>query len=69
MKRFLGFIAAAILLPACGGGSEGDAAPVPVLKPDFSLQDVNPHSATSTAMISPRSYLSQVSAWYFGHAT
>ncbi|MCB1182822.1 hypothetical protein KDM41_05265 [bacterium] len=37
--------------------------------PDFSLLDVNPTSATSAAAVSPRDYLDEVSAWYFGHAT
>jgi hypothetical protein len=38
-------------------------------KPDFSLADVNPNSATSGEQVSPRDYLGKVSAWYFGHAT
>jgi hypothetical protein len=38
-------------------------------KPDFSLPDVNPNSATSEEQVSPRDYLGKVSAWYFGHAT
>jgi len=37
--------------------------------PDFSLTDVNPNSPTSGQAVSPRDYLEQVSAWYFGHAT
>ena len=37
--------------------------------PDFALADVNPNSATSGQSVSPRSYLHQTSAWYFGHAT
>jgi hypothetical protein len=37
--------------------------------PDFSDLDVNPTSATSGSLVSPRDYLGQVSAWYFGHAT
>jgi len=36
---------------------------------DFSLLDVNPTSATYNTMVSPRDYLGQVSAWYFGHST
>ena len=36
---------------------------------DFSLIDVNPNSATYNQPISPRDYLGQISAWYFGHAT
>ena len=51
-------------LPAAVGG-EGEASPMP----DFSLMDVNPNSPTKDQAVSPRDYLQQVSAWYFGHAT
>jgi len=37
--------------------------------PDFSLTDVNKASSTYNQPVSPRSYLEQVSGWYFGHAT
>ena len=37
--------------------------------PDFSLPDVNPNSARYQENVSPRDYLGQVSAWYFGHST
>jgi hypothetical protein len=37
--------------------------------PAFSLTDVNPDSQTNQQAVSPRDYLQQVSAWYFGHAT
>lgn len=50
---------------AGSGGSMMAAVP----KPDFGLMDVNPNSATSGQTISPRDYVGQVSAWYFGHAT
>jgi len=36
---------------------------------DFSLEDVNPTSATYEDFISPRDYLGGISAWYFGHST
>ncbi len=36
---------------------------------DFSVRDVNPGSSRFDEMVSPRDYLGQVSAWYFGHAT
>ena len=36
---------------------------------DFALEDVNPNSGTYGQQVSPRDYLGQVSAWYFGHAT
>ena len=44
------------------------AAPAGIV-PDFALKDVNSTSATYDAEVSPRDYLHQVSAWYFGHAT
>ena len=58
---------AALVVPACGGGGGGGSVPGP--QPDFSLQDVNTNSATSGQNVSPRSYLGNVSAFYFGHAT
>ena len=36
---------------------------------DFQLVDVNPTSPTFNQNVSPRDYLGQVSAWYFGHST
>ena len=36
---------------------------------DFSLEDVNPTSATYEDFISPRDSLGGISAWYFGNAT
>jgi hypothetical protein len=41
----------------------------PSLAPDFALLDTNPNSATYNEPVSPRQFLEQVSAWYFGHAT
>lgn len=37
--------------------------------PDFSLPDVNATSPRYGEWVSPRDYLGQVSAWYFGQAT
>lgn len=37
--------------------------------PDFSLPDVNPNSVRYQETVSPRDYLGQISAWYFGHST
>ena len=37
--------------------------------PDFALTDANSTSTTFGQPVSPRDYLQQVSAWYFGHAT
>ena len=36
---------------------------------DFSAEDVNPQSLRYQQPVSPRDYLGQVSAWYFGHST
>ncbi len=38
-------------------------------QPDFHLTDVNTTSASFDTAVSPRDYLEEVSAWYFGHAT
>jgi hypothetical protein len=46
-------------------GAEGEGE----LVADFSLTDVNPNSATYNEPVSPRDYLGQLSAWYFGHGT
>jgi hypothetical protein len=45
--------------------AEGEGSPMA----DFQLQDINPASARFGETVSPRDYLSQVSAWYFGHST
>jgi len=37
--------------------------------PDFSLPDVNANSTRYQETVSPRDYLGQISAWYFGQAT
>ena len=37
--------------------------------PDFELIDENPNSETYASLVSPRDYLGQRSAWYFGHET
>ncbi|MBP88378.1 MAG: hypothetical protein CMJ64_16960 [Planctomycetaceae bacterium] len=44
---------------------EGEGDP----QPAFQLEDVNPDSPRFGESVSPRDYLSQVSAWYFGHST
>ncbi len=36
---------------------------------DFAAGDVNPDSARFQEEVTPRDYLGQVSAWYFGHST
>jgi hypothetical protein len=37
--------------------------------PDFSLPDVNSNSLSHGQDVSPRQFMGQISAWYFGHAT
>ena len=37
--------------------------------PNFLLLDVNATSDTYGQLVSPRHYLGQVSAWFFGHST
>jgi hypothetical protein len=44
--------------------AEGENAPLP----DFQLVDVNTTSPRFSQNVSPRDYLNQVSAWYFGNA-
>jgi len=56
-------------LIGCGHGQPLQPLPPETLAPDFSLQDVNPNSATRSQLVSPRAQLGKVSAWYFGHAT
>ncbi|MEM8885187.1 MAG: hypothetical protein AAGD14_14055 [Planctomycetota bacterium] len=69
MKRsaFLPFL----LLAACGGGggSDSNGNPGPAIIADFQLEDVNDTSTRFGAMVSPRDYIGNVSAWYFGSAT
>jgi hypothetical protein len=63
---------ALLLFPACEDDApvEPPDGPGPSgTVPDFALLDVNPNSSTTAQSISPRNYLHQVSAWYFGHAT
>lgn len=58
-------IVALLLAAACGGGGGSSAAQVP----DFQLMDMNPASPTSGQNVSPRDYVGDLSAWYFGEAT
>jgi hypothetical protein len=64
---------AALLATGCGGGSPtppaGPSMPAGEMVAAFSLPDVNPASPRFGQVVSPRDYLGQVSAWYFGHAT
>ncbi|HET9325825.1 MAG TPA: hypothetical protein VFQ05_03555 [Candidatus Eisenbacteria bacterium] len=70
LPRVRAIVAAACLalLAACG---EKPLEPLPAATqaPDFSIPDVNQNSVTAGELISPRSQLGNISAWYFGHAT
>jgi len=63
-RAVLSTLLLAPLLAACGGGSTTAADPAP----DFELLDANPTSTTYQMPVSPRQYLGQVSAYYFGSA-
>jgi len=59
-----------LLVSGCENGSKPTQPNVPGgIVPDFAIQDVNPNSATHGSTISPRTYIGQVSCWYFGHST
>lgn len=61
---------AAVLLGGCNDDDPaGPGVPPAGVVPDFALTDANPTSGTYDQAVSPRDYLQQVSAWYFGHAT
>lgn len=71
MKRmdWLGILILSATLLAVGCNDDDKVSPLTGLAPDFALKDVNPNSATHDSTLSPRDYLSKVSAWYFGHST
>lgn len=54
---------------AGGDGPDGGLAVADDALADFSLVDVNPNSMRYQETVSPRDYLGQISAWYFGHST
>ena len=54
---------------ADGSGSTDTPQPSNEALPDFTLTDVNANSARHQEAVSPREYLGQISAWYFGHST
>ena len=58
-----------VLVAGCGDNKVTAPGPKPGAAPDFQLSDVNPASATYGLRVSPRRYLGQISAYYFGHAT
>jgi len=62
-------LAVAVVLlgfPAC---KDDPVTPPSGLMQDFSLLDVNSNSFSHDANVSPRQFVGQISAWYFGHAT
>lgn len=60
----------ALLLVGCTNDSDESGPTLSVqAMPDFTLQDVNAASPTGGTSVSVRSYLGEVSAWYFAHAT
>lgn len=63
----VGSDAASDAKPTLDAASDADATVAMV--PDFALVDENAASTTYQKSVSPRDYLGQVSAWYFGHAT
>ena len=63
------FVAVVALAAGCGDDDPVNPGPGAGQVPDFSLADVNPTSATADQSVSPRDYLTKVSAWYFGHST
>jgi len=69
----LGLPLALLVVLACNDKSStapsGQTLPDENAMPDFHLEDVNPASARAGSMVSPRDYLSGISAWYFGSAT
>ena len=54
-------------LGGAGGVAVADAGAQPM--PDFHLLDENAASITYQQPVSPRDYLTRISAWYFGHST
>ena len=62
-------LAACLALFGCGHDQPLQPTPLTGQAPDFSLADVNPHSASVGKLVSPRGEMTRISAWYFGHAT
>jgi hypothetical protein len=61
-----------VAFAACGEADDRPSTTGPGdghLLPDFTLLDVNANSPTFDAEVSPRQFLTKVSAWYFGHST
>lgn len=60
---------AVVVIAGCG--DDGPSRPLlgDTPAPDFAVRDVNPNSPRNGELVSPRDYIGEVSAWYFGHAT
>lgn len=70
----LGLAAVAVLPSGCGEDGSGKTILMPAelpgnAAPDFSVLDINPGSPRHDELVSPRDYVGQISAWYFGHST
>ena len=63
------FLLLVVFAAGCGDDDTVNPGPGAGQVPDFSLADVNPTSATADQSVSPRDYLTKVSAWYLGHST
>jgi hypothetical protein len=59
----------ALLLLLGAACSSGSGEPQSQVVTDFLLLDVNQTSPTNDLDVSPRDYVGNVSAWYFGAAT
>jgi len=55
--------------PDNNGGDTNGGQTTEQSVPDFALTDVNSTSTTYDTLVSPRDFLGEVSAWYFGHST
>ena len=66
-------LAALIVVVAMLGCSQSPTSPngdqPSGLVADFTLNDVNANSQSHNLQVSPRQFLQQASAWYFGHST
>jgi len=70
----LGFVVSAVLPVGCNDDESEKTILAPLAHPenaapDFSVIDINPGSPRYDEMVSPRNYVGQISAWYFGHST
>lgn len=70
----VGLVAVVFGVEGCGDGAapagSGLLGPESSeMVPDIALEDVNPSSPFFGTTVSPRRFLDQISAWYFGHAS